>query len=383
MKAIRVKGRDRAFTLIELLCVIAIIAILASLLLPTISQAKARAKRIGCVNNLRQMGVAFQNFAHDHNSLFPMAVPAGSGGSQEFTTMSYQVAGDFFFSFRHFLALSNDLATPKVLACPADTREAAASFISFNNKNLSYFVGLKADYSRPYSILAGDRNLTNDYATIPSLLRPQVNRGWRWTSELHQFKGNLLFSDVHVEERSSKTLSSAFEQMPLVGEFALPNVPRAGSHGLLSASPVPPTAGVLASRTEPAVVARSSSAAPTSPEQPRLSSNPSIGATAIVRPVMPSAIAPDFHAISNPPPAIASPRVGVGPEGKPGSVDDPGFSFFPPWLGTSIVHTVRSFAWLLYLIVLALLATGLIVWIRSAAQKSKGPNVRPGSEDAV
>jgi hypothetical protein len=120
---------------------------------------------------------------------------------------SYQVTGDLFFSFRHFQALSNELITPKVLACPADTREAAASFISFNNKNLSYFIGLKADYSRPYSILAGDRNLTNDYANMPTLLRPQINRGWRWTPELHQFKGNLLFADVHVEEKSSKTLN--------------------------------------------------------------------------------------------------------------------------------------------------------------------------------
>src|SRR5437879_3570211 len=62
------------FTLLELLCVIAIIAILASMLLPALRGAEARARRIQCVGNLRQTGLAFHLFAHDHNGAFPMAV---------------------------------------------------------------------------------------------------------------------------------------------------------------------------------------------------------------------------------------------------------------------------------------------------------------------
>jgi prepilin-type N-terminal cleavage/methylation domain-containing protein/prepilin-type processing-associated H-X9-DG protein len=56
---------NRGFTLVELLVVIAIIGVLAALLLPTLSSAKERAKRTGCINNLRQLGLALQMYAND------------------------------------------------------------------------------------------------------------------------------------------------------------------------------------------------------------------------------------------------------------------------------------------------------------------------------
>jgi prepilin-type N-terminal cleavage/methylation domain-containing protein/prepilin-type processing-associated H-X9-DG protein len=58
--------RNAAFTLIELLVVIAIIAILAALLLPALSAAKARGKRIACLSNVKQFGLAFQLYAGDN-----------------------------------------------------------------------------------------------------------------------------------------------------------------------------------------------------------------------------------------------------------------------------------------------------------------------------
>ncbi len=189
-----------AFTLLELLTVIAIIGILAALLMPALEQAKARARRIQCIGNQKEIGLAFHLFANDHGGKFPTHVSTNDGGSLEFVVAGYQIPGPFYFSYQHFRPLASSLVTPKLLVCPADlNRWAATNFDQFNNKNLSYDIGLKADPGIPGAILTADFGLPADFlnpsrSTIIHIPTIVPHPSW------HRCLGNILFSDGHVEE---------------------------------------------------------------------------------------------------------------------------------------------------------------------------------------
>src|SRR5580658_5695752 len=113
-------SKKHGFTLVALLVIIAVIALLAAMLLPALAAAKRKAQRINCVNNLKQCGLAFRIWEGDNGDKMPMAVSTANGGTEEFAA-----GAD---TFRHFQVMSNELSTPKILVCPADTRSQAYNF---------------------------------------------------------------------------------------------------------------------------------------------------------------------------------------------------------------------------------------------------------------
>lgn len=279
------RGRG-AFTLIELLVVIAIIGILAALLLPTLGRTKERAKRVECAGNLRHVGLAFHLFAHDHGGKFPTQVSTNDGGSLEFVTKGYQIQGCFFFGYEHFRPLARELVIPKLLACPSDQlRWPATNFAQFDNHNVSYLIGLKADPSLPNAVLAGDSNLGGkaESCTIITIPDPDPRQNHWWLGP-HGRTGNLLFADGHVEESSDALLAS---EETVTEDLVLPTLPPTSlaSGGSGSSTPTPgnkprpvPNAyshGSISNRVSTSTGSRVAEASPGSPKPSPVSIQPS------------------------------------------------------------------------------------------------------------
>ena len=250
---------NTAFTLTELLVVIAVVAILAFTLLPAIAASKSKAQKINCINNLKQIGFAYNGWQADHYDRFPQATAAASGGAQDYcthggTASSTGVAATIAYNpGMAYLVMSNYLVTPKILFCPADNIHAGvATNISYgdllsvvtpaNHANapalsaftkVSYFVGADATRFDPQSVLAGDCNIGNSgtAGNSPSATRfgstvsatasaPEITRtafgiganAWSWTGgDLHQGTGNLLFTDGSVQSVTISGLHLALQ----------------------------------------------------------------------------------------------------------------------------------------------------------------------------
>lgn len=217
MNATACQSNNRAFTVIELLVVVAILGIVLAMYLPTIHRG-CREPGVVCMNNLKQVGLGLVMYASDHADHFPWQISLNSTVSRE--------AVESRPTAEHFLVLSNYALRLPVYVCPTDkTRAVATNYATFSNSNLSYFAVLSATAASGSNvwqlILAGDRHLSVDGQVVKSgfcALNEHSSPGW--TKELHKPEhnlthGTLLFADGHAQFVPAKNLPKMFKDQPV------------------------------------------------------------------------------------------------------------------------------------------------------------------------
>jgi hypothetical protein len=192
---------------------------LAVFLVPALQRARQKSRRICCICNLKQLGIAYRIWASDHGDRFPTFAPQANGGWSNL--LSRPNASTYCWT--NYAVMADSLGqSPLTLVCPADQRNPASSFSNFvANTNLSYFVGVNTDDSYPQSLLGGDRNLGPGTTPDPEYGYSPANGSGNdvtitgpvcWSLKMHSRgnaagAGNILLGDGSAQQTASGNLN--------------------------------------------------------------------------------------------------------------------------------------------------------------------------------
>jgi len=194
----------RAFTLLELVVVIVVLGLILAVALPRYHKPRMRARQVACLGNLKILGLAYRSYAVVHGDRYPMLFGTNGIGP-------VGLAGPV--SVAHFYGvMSNELATPWVLVCPADNRRPATNWAALSVTNISYFIGLDCRQDTPQMMLGGDRFLeVNGRPVPPGLFVLATNAAVSWTATGHRGNGNVLLGDGSVQAVPRRRLTSVVQ----------------------------------------------------------------------------------------------------------------------------------------------------------------------------
>ena len=196
------KLKVRSFTLIELLVVIAIIAILAAMLLPALAKAREKGRQASCLNNLKQIALAFEFYVDNYYEVYP-------DGNYCWWHSSEPVTGGWVSEIKYYGTASTSLLPESMFECPTYPPPHLASPTGYCDygPNLMFYPAAqgalpnytwlkKAQIRRPSNTaFLSEQSVAGFYT--PNIY--MIYWGYDGTSYPHTGGKNVLYFDGHVQ----------------------------------------------------------------------------------------------------------------------------------------------------------------------------------------